>query len=129
MSATWFGQFAVAAFFAIVFLQSAADKWIDSKGNLDFLGGHFANSPLQRMVPAMFWAITVLESMAGILSAIGALVVLFGGGPGLVMWGLVFAMISLLCLLFGQRLAKDYSGAAVLATYFVVALVGIMLVS
>jgi hypothetical protein len=129
MSATWFGQFAVAAFFAIVFLQSAADKWIDSKGNLDFLGGHFANSPLKGIVPAMFWTITVLESIAGILSVIGALFVLFGGGPGLVVWGLVFSMISLLCLLFGQRLAKDYSGASVLAAYFVVALVGIILVS
>ena len=129
MSATWFGQLAVSAFFAIVFLQSATDKWIDRKGNLDYLGGHFANSPLQGVVPAMFWAITVLESIAGILSAIGALVVLFGGGPILAVWGLAFSMIALLCLLLGQRLAKDYGGASVLAGYFAVALVGIILVS
>ena len=127
MSATWFGQFAVAAFFAIAFLQSAVDKWVDSKGNLDFLGGHFANSPLKSLVPPMFWAITVLESIAGILSGLGALVVLFGGGTGLAVWGIVFSIISLLCLFFGQRLAKDYPGAAVLATYFGVALIGIIL--
>jgi hypothetical protein len=77
----------------------------------------------------MFWAITVLESIAGILSAIGALVVLFGGSPGLAAWGLTFSIIALLCLLFGQRLAKDYGGASVLAAYFAVALVGIILVS
>jgi diacylglycerol kinase len=38
-------------------------------------------------------------------------------------------MIALLCLLFGQRLAKDYGGASVLAAYFAFAVVGIILVS
>ncbi len=124
---TQFGQFAVTAFFAIAFLQSAVDKWVDNKGNLEFLGGHFSNSPLKRMVPPMFWAITVLESIAGVLSGLGAVVLLFGGASGLAVWGLVFSILSLLCLFFGQRLAKDYGGAVVLASYFAVALLGITL--
>lgn len=127
MSATWFGQFAVSAFFAIAFLQSAVDKWVDSKGNLSYFGSHFANSPLKGLVPAMFWAITGLESIAGIVSGIGAVVVLFGGGTSLAVWGLAFSIISLLCLFFGQRLAKDYGGSVVIATYFGVALIGIIL--
>jgi hypothetical protein len=32
----WFGRLTVTAFFAIAFLQSAADKWLDRKGNLEF---------------------------------------------------------------------------------------------
>ena len=127
MKAVWVGQVAVTAFFAIAFLQSAVDKWVDSKGNLDFLGGHFANSPLRALVVPMFWSITVLESLAGILSGLGAFVVLFGGGVGLALWGMVFVLISLLCLFFGQRLAQDYPGAAVIASYFAVALVGLLL--
>ncbi len=126
MDATWVGQFAVTAFFAIAFLQSAIDKWVDSKGNLDFLTGHFASSPLKGTVAPMFWAIAVLESLAGVLSGLGALVILFGGGTGLALWGLIFSIISLLCLLFGQRLAKDYGGAVVIATYFGVALLGLL---
>lgn len=127
MDATWVGQVAVTAFFAIAFLQSAIDKWVDSKGNLEFLTGHFATSPLKNTVIPMFWAVAVLESLAGVLSGLGAIAILFGGGAGLALWGLTFSIISLLCLLFGQRVAKDYGGATVIATYFAVALLGLML--
>jgi hypothetical protein len=123
----WFGRLAVTTFFAIAFLQSAVDKWLDSKGNLEFLSGHFAKSPLQSMVPLMFWAITVLESIAGVLCGLGALLILCGLGTSLALLGLVFSIISLLCLFFGQRLAKEYGGAVVLTNYFAVALLGLIL--
>lgn len=125
--ALWFGRLAVTAFFAVAFLQSAADKWIDRKGNLEFLSGHFGNSLLRRMVSPMFWAITVLESVAGVLAAIGVVQILIGAGTAMASGGIVFAMIALLCLFFGQRLAKDYAGAVVLASYFAVALLGLIL--
>jgi hypothetical protein len=123
----WFGRLAVTAFFAIAFLQSAADKWLDSKGNLGFLTGHFASSPLRRIVPQIFWGLTVLESAAGVLCGLGTLQILVGLGPGLARAGIVFSLIALLCLFVGQRLAKDYGGAAVLAGYFAVALLGLLL--
>ena len=127
MDAVWFGQLTVTAFFAIAFLQSAADKWMDSAGNIEFFGGHFANSPLASLVPMMFWTITVLESLAGVVSGIGTIQILFGLGTGMAVWGLVFSTISLLCLFFGQRLAKDYAGAAVVAAYFAVVILGLIL--
>jgi hypothetical protein len=40
--------------------------------------------------------------------------------------GLLLVVISLLCLLLGQRLAKDYAGAASLTGYFLVAMLGIV---
>jgi hypothetical protein len=124
----WFGRLAVTAFFAIAFLQSALDKWVDSKGNLEYLSGHFASSPLRRMVIPMFWAITVLESLAGVLCSLGTLQILFGLGTDLALLGLVLSIISLLCLFFGQRLAKDYGGAVVLASYFAAALLGLLFI-
>jgi hypothetical protein len=123
----WFARLAVTAFFAIAFGQSAADKWVDSKGNLDFLQGHFASSPLRSLVGVVFWTITVIESAAGVLCGIGAVLVLVGAGTGVALLGLVASTISLLCLFFGQRLAKDYAGAVVLASYFAVALLGLAL--
>ncbi len=127
MDAVWFGQLTVTAFFAIAFLQSATDKWIDRQGNLEYFGGHFADSPLASLVPMMFWTITVLESIAGVVSGIGTIQILLGMGTGMAVWGLVFSTISLLCLFFGQRLAKDYAGAAVVAAYFAVAVLGLIL--
>ena len=123
----WFGRLAVTAFFAIAFLQSALDKVVDSKGNLEYLTGHFASSPLRGLVQPMFWAITILEAAAGVLCGLGALCLLVGLGTGLALWGLVVSIISLLCLFFGQRLAKDYGGAVVIASYYAVAILGLIL--
>ena len=123
----WFGQLAVMAFFAIAFLQSAVDKLLDSQGNLDFLGGHFAASPLGNMVPLMFWVIAVLETVTGLCCAVGFILLLTGAGSGLAIAGLELALLSLLCLFFGQRLAKDYPGAAVLTAYVAVAVLGLVL--
>jgi uncharacterized membrane protein YphA (DoxX/SURF4 family) len=127
MEAIWCGQFAVSVFFAIVFLQSGLDKLVDRQGNLEYITGFFSDSALKPLAPFMFWAIAVLETIAGILAALGALIVLFGGGTTLALWGLVFSTISLLCLLFGNRLAKEYGGAVVIANYFAVALLGFIL--
>ena len=123
----WCGRFAVTAFFAIAFLQSAVDKVVDSKGNLEYLTGHFASSPLRGLVQPMFWAITVLEAVAGVLCGLGAICLLVGWGSGLALWGLIFSIIALLCLFFGQRLAKDYGGAVVIASYYAVAILGLIL--
>ena len=123
----WFGQLAVTAFFAIAFLQSAFDKLLDSQGNLDFLGSHFAASPLGSMVPLMFWVITVLETVTGLCCGVGFILLLTGAGSGLAIAGIELALLSLLCLFFGQRLAKDYPGAAVLAAYVAVAVLGLVL--
>ena len=127
MEPVWFGQLAVTAFFAIAFLQSAADKLIDSRGNLAFLSGHFAASPLGNLVPLTFWVITALETVAGLCCAAGFILLLVGAGGSLALAGIELSLLSLLCLFFGQRLAKDYPGAAVLAAYVVVAVLGLLL--
>jgi len=123
----WFGRLAVTAFFAVAFLQSAVDKVVDRQGNLEYLTGHFASSPLRGLVQPMFLAITILEAVAGVLCGLGALCLLVGCGTGLALWGLIFSLIALLCLFFGQRLAKDYGGAVVIASYYAVAIFGLIL--
>src|SRR5437762_11618436 len=64
-------QILTSAFLGILFLQSGIDKIVDRRGNLEFLQGHFAKSPLAGMVPLLVTIITVLEMLAGGLSAIG----------------------------------------------------------
>jgi len=46
-----------------------------------------------------------------------------GGVPGMV--GALFAGISSCILMTGQRLAKDYVGAAALVPYFLIAIIGL----
>ncbi len=120
-------QILVSAFLAILFLQSGIDKVVDRRGNLEFLQGHFAKSPLAGMVPLLVTLITILELLAGILSALGCLLILLTHNSIIAFYGAVIAAVSILGLFFGQRMAKDYAGAAVLASYFLVCLVAIYL--
>lgn len=123
------GRFLATAFFAAVFVQSALDKLTDSAGNLEFLTGHFKNSPFPpAVVRQMFWVLTALESLAGLLCSLG--VVFFSytrPGWNLASLGIATAGLALLALIVGQRFAKDYAGAAVVAAYFAVALIGLAL--
>jgi len=117
----------IAAFFSIVFLQSAIDKIVDWKGNLGWLKGHFEKTPLSGMVPVLLGTVTVVELFAGILSVIGAIYYVMKGSTFWISQGLIVAMISLLMLIFGQRIAKDYDGAKTIAIYFGVALISAMI--
>jgi hypothetical protein len=118
-----------SAFLAILFLQSGIDKVVDRRGNLEWLQGHFAKSPLAGIVPAMVTAITILEIAAGVLSAIGCVVIIFSQGSTIAFYGAVISAVAILALFFGQRMAKDYAGAAVLVPYFLLALAAIYLLA
>jgi hypothetical protein len=119
-------RFLTTAFFAIVFLQSALDKLMDRQGNLAYMSDHFKNSPLPpAAVPLLFWTLTGIEASAGGLCALGLLLRDYmSKGFGVAACGVSVSGVALLCLLVGQRLAKDYAGAAVVAAYFAVALIG-----
>ena len=120
-------QVLASAFLAVLFLQSGIDKVIDRRGNLEWLTGHFAKSPLAGMVPIMVALITVFEISAGALSGVGCVLVILGRGSACAFYGAVVSAISLLALFLGQRLAKDYAGAAVLVPYFLLTLAAIYL--
>jgi hypothetical protein len=127
--ATYILQALVSAFLAILFLQSGIDKIVDRRGNLEWLRGHFAKSPLAGIVPLMVTAITILEIGAGTLSAIGCGLIIFSRNSTLAFYGAVVAAMSILALFFGQRMAKDYAGAAILVPYFLLALIAIYLLA
>jgi len=122
-----FMQVLVAAFLAILFLQSGIDKIFDRRGNLEFIRGHFARSPLGRMTTPMLALLTILELAAGVLSALGCLLIVLQGDTTIALGGALIAAIAVTALFFGQRLAKDYPGAAILVPYFLLTLVAIYL--
>lgn len=107
-----------ALFVAILFIQSGLDKVLNYKGNLEYLKGHFARSPLARTVPLLLPTITVMEVATGLLAAIGLIYFLVSGAAFLIFYASIIGAASLTALFFGQRVAQDYAGAAVLVPYF-----------
>src|SRR5205809_6690535 len=122
-------QILVSAFLAILFLQSGIDKIIDRRGNLEWLKGHFAKSPLAGVVPTLLTVITILELTAGLLSAIGCFAVMFLRDSSIAFYGAVISAVAIAALFFGQRMAKEYAGAAVLVPYFLLTVVAIYLLA
>jgi len=113
----------IAVFFAIVFLQSGLDKVIDWKGNKSWITGHFKDTFLSPMVPLMLGVVTVSELLAGALAAFGGVYYIIYRSTFWIEQALILSILSLLMLLFGQRIAKDYDGAKTIAIYFGVAIV------
>ena len=122
-------QILVSAFLAILFLQSGIDKIVDRRGNRAYLDQHFAKSPLAGTVGPMFAVITILEVSAGALAGVGCVLLLLTRDATVAYLGAVVAGINILALFFGQRVAKDYVGAAVLVPYFLLVLTGIFLLA
>lgn len=108
---------------AILFIQSGLDKVFDWKGNLEWLTGHFSKTFLRGTVPPMLATITVMELATGILSAIGIVYFLLTDSVNLIFYASVLGAASIVALFFGQRVAKDYAGAAVLIPYFILLLI------
>jgi len=112
---------------AILFIQSGLDKVFDWRGNLEFLTGHFSKTFLAPLTSVLMAAITVLELMAGVLAVIGIINFLISGSLTIIFYAAVIAALALISLFTGQRIAKDYPGAAVIVPYFILILILIYL--
>ena len=118
-----------ALFVAILFIQSGLDKVFDWRGNLEWLTGHFSKTFLAKMVPLMLATITVMELLTGALAGIGLLYFLAAGSTVLIFYAGIVGAASITALFFGQRIAKDYPGAAILVPYFILLLLLVYLTS
>ena len=127
--AVYLTQILGSAFLAILFLQSGIDKIIDHRGNFEWLKEHFAKSPLAGVVPVLLAAITILEVAAGTLSAVGCIMLIVSRQTTIAFYGAVISATAIISLFLGQRLAKEYAGAAVLVPYFLLALAAIYLLA
>jgi uncharacterized membrane protein YphA (DoxX/SURF4 family) len=121
----------ILALLTVTFLQSGYDKIKDWKGNVAWLTGHFEKSILAQQVPLALGIILLLEIISGVLCFSGIIqhflqdVVIRGLG----FYGAILSCVTLLMLLFGQRLAKDYDGARTIVIYFIPAVLAVFWLS
>lgn len=115
----------ILIFLAITFLQSGYDKLFNWKDNVDWLKEHFANTPLKNQVPLALFNILVVELISGVLCVVGSIEMSMNSGRIYGLYGAIFSCITLIMLLFGQRLAKDYDGARTIVLYFIPAVMAV----
>ena len=126
---TYVTEILILIFVLITFLQSGIDKLMDWKGNTGWLKDHFSKTFLAGQVPVMVGIILVIEVITGILAILGIVQILLYGKVLMGLYACVLAAFTLLMLLFGQRVAKDYAGAFTLTGYFIVVILGVYIMS
>ena len=119
----------ILLFLIVTFLQSGIDKLVDWKGNLSFIKSHFKNSPLKNSVPLLLGIILIMEILASLLMIIGVYQLYTSELKEMAILGVIISSLSLIFLLIGQRLAKDYAGAMTLAVYFIITIIGLILLA
>jgi len=112
-------------FLAITFLQSGYDKIADWNGNVSWLKSHFSQTFLKNQVPAALFTVLALEIVAGVLSIMGIAENITSGRTIIGDYACMVSCVTLLLLLFGQRVAKDYDGARTIVIYLIPALLGV----
>ncbi|WP_299015065.1 DoxX family protein [uncultured Polaribacter sp.] len=119
----------ILLFLSITYLISAYEKITDWKGNVAFIKNHFKNSPLKNSVPFLLSIILIVESIAVFFMLIGIYQLYTSEAKEIASFGLELSAVTLLFLLIGQRLAKDYPGAMSLTVYFTLNVFGIYLLN
>jgi putative oxidoreductase len=120
-------QSVAVVFAAILFLQSGLDKLINYGDNLQYISSVFAKTGFNKISTVLFVLITVMEITTAMWSVFGAVMLLWKGDAEWARRALMMGTATLLCLFAGQRVAKDYAGAAGIVPYILVFLFGMFL--
>jgi len=115
----------ILAFLLITFLQSGIDKVVDWQGNVSWLKAHFSKTFMGGMIPFLLTVILVAEIITAVVCILGIYQIIASGVLLFAFYGCLLSCITLLILLFGQRVAKDYAGALTITCYFIVAVFGL----
>ena len=119
----------ISVFLGIVMAQSGFDKIFNWEGELDFITGKFAKTPLANFSTFGLIQVTIFEILSGLLSIFGSIMALFYNDYSYGIMGLILAASSLAILMLGQRISKDYDGSAALVPYFILVIFGLFIYS
>jgi len=120
-------QSVAVVFAAILFLQSGLDKLLNYRENEQYISSVFAKTAFNKISTLLFVLITVMEITTAFWSVFGVVMLLWKGDAEWARKALMMGDVTLLCLFGGQRVAKDYAGAAGIVPYILVLLFGMFL--
>ena len=114
------------AIFGHCIFKSSMDKIFDRKNNLAFFESHFSKTPLKYFIPYLLTMITIFELIGASTLIYGVYYAFVFKTTLWIFYGFVILAITIIFLLIGQRIAKDYVAASQLVPYFILIMLGIM---
>lgn len=114
---------------AVIFLQSGLDKVLNMEGNKSYILSVFEKTFLKPISGLLFYLLTILELACGILAVAGIFMLASQGTETIGYYSFLLSVITLIGLLAGQRITRDYPGASGLMPYLILAFAGLYLFS
>lgn len=121
--------FFIYLFLIITFGYSAFEKVTDFRGSITYYKNYFNGIFISKWMSLILMLIIVAEMVTTLLLCAGVYELWIVNQPIYGLYGIITASSILLCFLFGQRLVKDYEGARGIAIYFIICIVGFLVMS
>ncbi len=120
-------QILILIYIVITFGYSVLEKLLQWKESIDFYKNHFRETTLKNTIPFLLKIVILLEVITIIMCVIGLFVLIVFSNKEFGFYGLILAAITLIGLMFGQRIAKDYAGAMNITVYFILTIIGVFM--
>ncbi|WBL22384.1 DoxX family protein [Zunongwangia sp. HRR-M8] len=118
----------ILVFLLITFFMSFFEKINDYSGTKAFMQSHFKKTFLAGKISFLLPILVIVELLAVILLLLSISNYFFSFSSfNFSRFALISCGVSLMMLLFGQRVAKDYPSSAGITIYFILVVIGFFL--
>ncbi|RUA07208.1 MAG: DoxX family protein [Flavobacteriia bacterium] len=111
----------------ITFTYSFMEKVFDWKNTVNYYREHFKDTFLKNAIPLLLVIVIIMEMISVYFCVTGIYSLTFENKNRPALYGLFFVAFTLIGLMLGQRIAKDYAGAMNITVYFILSIIGILL--
>jgi putative oxidoreductase len=114
-------------FLFITFFISVIEKFADLKGTFTYMTAIFEKTLFASVTKILIWVLICLEIVTLFFLSIGLFELIFEQTKENAIFGSILSTLTILSMLLGQRVAKDYVGATSLTVYFLASITAIFL--
>ena len=125
----YLAQLLILVFLLITFVISVIEKFSDWQGTISYISETFKNSFIRNFIKPLIAFLVFLEVLTAYFVIIGIYQLYVNQEKETALLGTTFSCITILYMLVGQRIAKDYPGATSLTVYFILSVFGVYLLN
>jgi len=114
-------------FLFITFSISVIEKFADLRGTFAYMTAIFEKTLFAAISKVLIWVLISLEIVTLFFLSIGLFQLVFEQAKENAIYGSILASLTIISMLIGQRVAKDYVGATSLTVYFLASITAIFL--
>ena len=119
----------IVLFLIVTFGISLIEKLANLKETISYISEIFKTSFIRNFVKPLIAILMLLEVLTLFFLAVGVFQLYFQNEKEMALLGIVFSCFSIIYMLIGQRIAKDYPGATSLTIYFILSIFGIYILN